>query len=136
MTSLEGLVTPSERHAAIEHPHGVLVFVLGLLGVLGVAVLGPVAWYLASRAERQALAEKVRYSNQGFIVAGKVLGIIATVMLVLALVLGVLLGLVLLGVVGASGAGGVLPTTDLSAVVFVTTVFVLLMALAFAIASD
>jgi hypothetical protein len=80
--------------------------VLGILGVVGCVVTGPIAWYMANQ-EIKAIDEGRRNpANRGQAVAGKVLGIIGTVFLVLAILFGLLAVLFLIPVsVGISDVG-------------------------------
>lgn len=76
-----------------EHGLATTAFVLGIMSVVGMPFVGPVAWVLGRRAVREIDSSLVtRYRNRGIGVAGIVLGIIGTVFLV-TLVLG-LVGLV------------------------------------------
>jgi len=86
-----------------DHPQGVLILVLGILGLVGVGILSPFAWVLGSRALRDIRATGQHPGNEQLIVIGRVLGIVGTVLLAVALVL-VLLLLVVLAVAGVSSS--------------------------------
>ncbi len=81
--------TPSTyRPTLAEHPEATTVLILGVLGLF-VAVTGPFAWVIGSRARAEVAAG--RFAPTGALTAGWVLGLITTVYLaviVLLLVLG------------------------------------------------
>ena len=89
---------------AADHPQGVLILVLGILGLLVAGILSPVAWVLGSRALKEINATGVHPRNESMIAAGRILGIIGTVVLVLAVLLGV--ALVVLFATAAATLGG------------------------------
>ena len=76
-----------------EHPQGTTILVLGILGVFVAGVCAPFAWYLGSKALNESRATGTLYSNQQSIVIGRVLGIVMTILMILA----VLFGLVAIG---------------------------------------
>jgi Domain of unknown function (DUF4190) len=62
--------------------------VLGIVGLVGIVcgltlVLAPVAWYVGAKAVREIDASPGRYAGRQKAFAGKVMGIIGTVLLVL-----------------------------------------------------
>lgn len=71
----------------VEHPRATLAFVLGLLAVLGLTILGPFGWYWGNRVVAEIDRDPRPYSNRGIAMAGKVLGIIGTVFLILTVLL-------------------------------------------------
>lgn len=80
-----------------HHPKGTHAFVLGLLSVTVFTPLGPFAWAMAQRALREVDAAPVTVINRGQLVAGQMMGVIATVLMafvaltIVAAVVGVLL---------------------------------------------
>lgn len=69
--------------AATAGTGATVAFVLGILSVVGMPFLGPVAWILGRRAVQLADgAGETAGSNRGVALAGMVLGIIGTVMLI------------------------------------------------------
>jgi uncharacterized membrane protein YjgN (DUF898 family) len=73
-----------------EHPQGTLVLVLGILGVFVAGICAPFAWYLGGKALKEGRAAGITYSNQQQLVVGRVLGIIMTLLAILAVVFGLL----------------------------------------------
>jgi uncharacterized membrane protein YjgN (DUF898 family) len=67
-----------------EHPNGTTVLVLGILSLVLCGVLGPFAWSMGSKALREIEANpSVQWSNRSNVTAGRICGIIGTVLLVL-----------------------------------------------------
>ena len=79
---------------APDHPQGTLILILGIAGFF-VSILGPVAWFMGSRALKEIRATGAHPGNEQMIVIGRILGIIVTVLMIL-----VLLGLLLLIPIG------------------------------------
>lgn len=85
-----------------EHPQGTTILVLGIVGVVACQVLGPVAWSMAQKALAEIdAAPPGAYTNRGNVQAGRILGIIGTVLLGLT-VLSVVFMLVVFGAIAAS----------------------------------
>ncbi|MDT4922093.1 MAG: hypothetical protein QOI15_2995 [Pseudonocardiales bacterium] len=73
--------------SGIEHPQGTTVLVLGIVGLVVCGLLGPFAWVMGNRVLREIDAAPPGYfSNRGNVVAGRICGIIATVLLILGIV--------------------------------------------------
>lgn len=70
--------------AAIDHPNAMPSLVMGIIGLTFFSPLAPFAWYMAAKGQREARLDPGRWRTGGTIVAGKVLGIIGTVILALA----------------------------------------------------
>ena len=79
-----------------SQPHrGTLVLVLGILGLVCCPLTGPVAWSMANGDLKQMDAGTMDASGRSNTNAGKICGIIGTVLFALGILLGV--GLFLLG---------------------------------------
>lgn len=66
----------------VEHPNGTTVLVLGILSLVVCQVLGPFAWKMGNTALREMDARPdLVYSNRGSVTAGRIIGIISTVLL-------------------------------------------------------
>ncbi len=80
-----------------DHPRATIALVLGIVSLVLCSVLGPVAWVVGGRAVREIDASGGRLGGRGQAKAGQVLGIIATVLLVLGI-----LFLIVVAVIGVS----------------------------------
>lgn len=96
-----------------KHPSAVTALVLGIIGVSGVLLCGlgtvvaPFAWWVGHRALRDTdESEPGTFSGRGNAEAGRTLGIIGTVLLVLVVIFWVLI----IGLVGWDGSSEL--TTD------------------------
>jgi hypothetical protein len=76
---------------------------VGILGVICCGLLAPVAWYLGTAEERAIREGRSPATGQGMATAGKILGIIGTVLLVIGLLFGVLWILFLGGLAAVQG---------------------------------
>ena len=82
----------------VEHPQGTTVLVLGILSLVICGLLGPFAWSIGNRALAEIdAAAPGYYSNRGQVVAGRICGIVASILLIV----GVVVVIVLLGVVAS-----------------------------------
>ena len=75
----------------VDHPQGTTVLVLGILSLVICGLLGPVAWVMGSNALQEIDRNPLAYANRGSVVAGKICGIVATVLLIIGVVGAVLL---------------------------------------------
>ncbi|GAA0619139.1 DUF4190 domain-containing protein [Kribbella sandramycini] len=82
-----------------DHSRATVSLVLGLVALCaGIIVLAPVAWWLGNQAVREIDASPGVYNNRGMAQAGKILGIIGTVLLILGVIF--LLGMIAIVVFG------------------------------------
>ena len=77
-----------------DHPSATTVLVLGILGLVLCQVLSPVAWVMGNRVVREIDASQGRQGGRSSANAGRVCGIVGTILLGVAVVV------VLLVVVG------------------------------------
>ena len=73
-----------------DHPRATLALVLGILSLLLCQFLGPVAWIIGGGAVREIDASGGTLGGRGSANAGRILGIIATVLLVLGILFAIL----------------------------------------------
>lgn len=70
-----------------EAPNAMLIFLLGLFGVIFLQILSPVAWYLGAKSRREIKAQPPNtFRSEGLVTAGWILGIIGTILMILAIV--------------------------------------------------
>ena len=70
----------------VEHPQGTTVLVLGILSLVVCGILGPFAWSMGNRALREIDAAPPGYfRNRGNVAAGRICGIVATVLLIVSI---------------------------------------------------
>ena len=80
-----------------EHPAGTTVLVLGILSLVICGLLGPFAWVKGNKARREMDAQPgVQWSNRGSITAGRICGMIASILLIVGVV-------AFIGLIAASG---------------------------------
>lgn len=66
-------------------PNAVTSMVLGILSIVICSPLGPFAWNMGAKAEKAVDASGGRLGGRGLATAGKITGIIGTVLLVLGI---------------------------------------------------
>ena len=87
----------------MDHPQGTTILVLGILSIVVCGILGPFAWNMGNQTLREIDANpSVVYSNRGNVAAGRICGMIATIIVIALVALFVLLSLVV--VVARGGA--------------------------------
>lgn len=73
------------------NPNATLILVLGILSIICIPLLGPVAWIMGNNALKELDQGFGDPNARGLVVAGRILGIIGTVLLVLSCVYAVLM---------------------------------------------
>lgn len=68
-----------------DHPKATLSLVLGIVALVLCQILGPFAWTIGGRAVKDIDASAGRLGGRGQAQAGRILGIIATVLLILGI---------------------------------------------------
>jgi ABC-type Fe3+ transport system permease subunit len=61
-----------------EHPQGTTILIFGIIGIF-VTIFAPIAWYMGSKAKKEIQASGVQYSNEPNVNAGRVLGMVFTI---------------------------------------------------------
>jgi Domain of unknown function (DUF4190) len=79
-------MTGPPRPVRPKVPNAVLAFVLGIVGVAACSVCAPFAWYFGRRADEAVDASGGTLDGRSYATAGKILGIVGTVFLVLTVV--------------------------------------------------
>lgn len=78
---------PSESGAYPEASQATTVLVLGIIGIVLCQLLGPVAWVMGNNELQAIDAGRRAPENRGTANAGRILGIISTVLLAIGLLL-------------------------------------------------
>ena len=76
---------PSQPVAPLARHSGVLILLLGIGGLVVFPLLAPIAWILANRDLRQMAAGRMDPSGYSMTQAGRVLGMIVTILMLLFL---------------------------------------------------
>jgi hypothetical protein len=84
-------------------PNAVLALVLGIVGIVLCQLAAPFAWALGRRAEEAVAAAPDRYTGKDMATAGKILGIVGTVLLALGVL--ALIVVVIVAIAGSSSSG-------------------------------
>jgi len=72
------------------HPQGTTILVLGILSLVICGLLGPVAWVMGNNAIAEIDRNPSAYSNRGSVQAGRICGIVATVLLVVFVLIAII----------------------------------------------
>jgi hypothetical protein len=84
--------------AGADHPNGTTILVLGILSLVVCGLLGPVAWVMGNNAIREMDSQPgVLFRNRGNVTAGRICGIIGTVLLILSVLMIVFMIVVMAG---------------------------------------
>jgi hypothetical protein len=69
----------------VDHPKGMTILILGILGIVCCSPLGIAAFIMGNNALKEIDAQPGRYGNRQIVQIGRILGIVAMVLLVLSL---------------------------------------------------
>lgn len=67
-----------------EHPQGTMILVLGVLGLV-TSITAFIAWYLGSKALKEIRTSGFRYANEQNIVVGRMIGMILSIVSLVAI---------------------------------------------------
>ena len=105
-----------------EHPSATTAMVLGIVSLAGLLftvgltlVLAPAAWVVGARAVREIDAEPGRYSGRDRAQAGKVMGIIGTLLLVVTVLTVIAIVTLLVAVASSPGPSPAFPSPHMHA---------------------
>lgn len=76
---------PTRVRGIKTHPEGTTILVLGILSFVICPLIGPLAWSMGNKAMAEVRYSGYRISNAGIIRAGRILGAISTVLMLLVL---------------------------------------------------
>ncbi|MGZ4581735.1 MAG: DUF4190 domain-containing protein [Nocardioidaceae bacterium] len=82
---------------APQHPRATLALVLGILSLVICSVLGPFAWVIGGNAVKEIDASGGQLGGRGLAQAGRICGMIATVLLILGAVVGIIVVIASIG---------------------------------------
>lgn len=89
-----------------DHPEGTKILILGILGVTICGILAPFAWVVGNRVLREVdQSNGMMTGNRGLVVAGRILGIIGTVLLFVGCFGGIILAVASASVDSSSSIG-------------------------------
>ncbi|MEV4016104.1 DUF4190 domain-containing protein [Nonomuraea angiospora] len=68
-----------------SHPQGTTILVLGILSLVVCTFIGPFAWSMGTRALREIDESGYYYENRGMVQAGRICGIVSSVLMMITL---------------------------------------------------
>ncbi|MGW6502350.1 DUF4190 domain-containing protein [Nonomuraea angiospora] len=68
-----------------SHPQGTTILVLGILSLVVCSFIGPFAWSMGTRALREIDESGYYYENRGMVQAGRICGIVSSVLMMIGL---------------------------------------------------
>lgn len=74
-----------------DHPQGTTILILGILGIVCCGPLGIAAWVMGNKAIKEIDANPSAYTNRGTVNAGRICGIVGTILMVVGIVAYILL---------------------------------------------
>lgn len=77
-----------------SHPRAILALILGIVGVVVCPIAGPFAFVISNNAMKEIDASGGTIGGRGMVQAGKILGIIGTVLLALYVIGGIVVVIV------------------------------------------
>jgi hypothetical protein len=96
------------RPRADSEPHrGTMILVFGILSIVICGLFGPVAWVMGNTDLAEMRSGRMDPEGEGLTNAGRICGIIGTILLVVGLICGVLYVILLVGMFGAAGGAKV-----------------------------
>ncbi len=94
---------PAPPASASASKEAVTALVLGILGIVCCGLVAPVAWYLGQNELRAIRLGQASAAGEGMAMAGRILGMIGTALLILGLVVGLLWALFFGGMAALQG---------------------------------
>ena len=94
---------PAPPASASASKEAVTALVLGILGIVCCGLVAPVAWYLGQNELRAIRLGQASAAGEGMAMAGRILGMIGTALLVLGLIIGLLWALFFGGMAALQG---------------------------------
>jgi hypothetical protein len=69
-----------------DHPQGTTILILGILSIVCCGPLGIAAWVMGNKAIKEIDANPGAYNNRGTVNAGRICGMIGTILLIVGVV--------------------------------------------------
>lgn len=69
-----------------DHPQGTTILILGILGLVCCGPLGVAAWIMGNKAIKEIDARPGFYNNRGTVNAGRICGMIASILMVVGII--------------------------------------------------
>jgi hypothetical protein len=79
--------SPYGGYGGYEHPQGTTILVLGILSLVVCSLLGPFAWVMGNNALAEIDRNPRAYSNRGMVQAGRICGIVGTVIWIIGIII-------------------------------------------------
>jgi sulfite exporter TauE/SafE len=70
----------------VDHPQGMTILILGILGIVCCAICAPFAWVMGNRAKAEIDANPGRYKNESYVTIGRILGMVGTILAVIGII--------------------------------------------------
>jgi predicted Zn finger-like uncharacterized protein len=100
----QGEERPSRRRRSRKEPHrGTLILILGILGLVTLPPLGTAAWLMGNHDLKEIDAGRMDSEGRGATNAGRICGMIATILMIVYLVCGCAVGMMII-IAAASNA--------------------------------
>ncbi len=71
-----------------DHPQATTILILGICGLVLCQILGPFAWSMGNKALREVDASQGQLGGRDMVNVGRILGIVATVLMILGFLAG------------------------------------------------
>ncbi len=91
----------SNTGASTEHPQAQTVFILSIVGIF-VGICAPIAWYMGVQAKKEIAAQPGRWSSEGNLKTGTMLGKIFTILYIIGVVLWIVIMVAALVIAGVA----------------------------------
>jgi hypothetical protein len=91
---------------AQEHPQATTVLILGILGLVLCQLISPFAWVMGNRVVGEIDASQGQLGGRGAANAGRICGMVGTILMVVGLVFGLVVVVIAIAGVGFSASSG------------------------------
>ncbi len=88
---------------AMEHPQGTTVLVLGIVGIF-VPIVSFVAWFMGNKVMKEIRGSGQTYSNEQNVNIGRILGMVFSILYIIAIVFSIIATIIFFVALGASSS--------------------------------